>query len=150
MPRFQHRHASHPDSNKNLNARRVTEKSLRAGREAVSTGLVDDDKIAWLGNGEFHAIGEKVERRAQRADDRDVFAHLVARSAAHAIADCRRVVLADHLPEITRCRKVVMQAAVGDEENLTARDFAIDDTRYIDASFSDEVTAEFDDEFGMW
>ena len=36
------------------------------------------------------------------------------------VADDYRIILADHLTEISRCGEVVMQAAIGDEEHLTA------------------------------
>ena len=41
-------------------------------------------------------------------------------------ADRHRIVLADHLPEVPRRGQMVMQAAVGDEEDLAARDLSVD------------------------
>ena len=48
------------------------------------------------------------------------------RRAAHAVGDQHRVVLADHLAEVARRGEVMVQAAVGDQEHVAARDLLVD------------------------
>ena len=53
-----------------LRRRRMTQEAGRACGEAVSARLQHDDQIAHVRLGQLHPVGEQVERRAQRADDR--------------------------------------------------------------------------------
>jgi len=49
------------------------------------------------------------------ADHRDAFART---GGAHPVADRDRIILADHLAEVAESGQVVVQATVGDEEDL--------------------------------
>ena len=60
-----------------------------------------------------------------------------------------RIVLADHLAEVAGRREMMMQAAVGDEEHLAARNLAVDDAADVDAGLADQVAAELDDELRL-
>ena len=51
-----------------------------------------------------------------------------------------------HLAEVAGRGEVVVQAAVGDQEHLAARDLAIEHPADVHAGFADEVAAELDDE----
>ena len=39
---------------------------------------------------------------------------------------------------------MMMQAAVGDEENVAARDLAVEDAAYVHAGLADQVTAQLE------
>ena len=68
----------------------------------------------------------------------------LAPRALHAVADHHRIVLADHLAEVAGRREMVVQAAVGDEEHVAARNLAVDDAAHVDAGLADEIAAELD------
>ena len=48
----------------------MREKAHRAGGAAVGAGHEHHDQVARLGARQLHAVGQQVERRAQRADHR--------------------------------------------------------------------------------
>ena len=99
-----------------FNACRMAQESLRTGSETIGSGLVDHHQIAGFGFGEFHAVGQQVERGAQGADDGGGFRF----GRVHAVADGGRVVLADDLAEVSGGGEVVVQATVGDEVGVSA------------------------------
>ena len=70
----------------------------------------------------------------------------LALAALHAVADADRIVLADHLAEVAARREMMMQAAVGDEEYVAARNLAVDDRANVDARLADEIAPELDHE----
>src|SRR3970040_1513670 len=127
--------AIHKDllSNQHLRWRRVAKECRGARGEAVSSRLENHDQIADIGLRHFHVVGEQVERRAKRADHRSDF----ALTAYYLVADYDRIVLAYHLSEVPRRGEMVMQAAVGHQEYLAARDLAVDDSADINARFTD-------------
>ena len=84
--------------------RRMAQETVRAGGEAVGTGLVDDHEVADCGLGQLHAVGQQVEWGAQWADDGGGFRFL----RSHAVANGDRVVLADDLAEVAGGGKVLV------------------------------------------
>ena len=104
---------------------------------------MDGHEVADFCPGKLHPVGQKVERRAQRAGDRRRF----ALGRIHAVADDDRVVLADDLTKVAGSRQMVVQAAVGDEEELSVREFTVDDPGDVETGLADEIASEFDDEF---
>src|SRR5215831_10897542 len=107
----------------------MTEESGRTRSEPVRARLEHRDQVARVRLRELHAVGEEVERSAERADHGSDF----ALAALHAVAHDDGIVLADHLAEIARSRQVMVQAAVGHEENLTAGDLAVDHPADVEA-----------------
>jgi uncharacterized protein involved in type VI secretion and phage assembly len=77
---------------------------VRARAEAIGPRLEHDDEIAGLRFGQVHSVGQEVERRAQRSDDRC----RLAAARLHSIADSHWIVLADHLAEVARRGEMVM------------------------------------------
>src|SRR6188472_12070 len=114
---------------------RVAQKSLRTGGRTVGARLEHDDEVAGFGYGEVHPVGEQIERRAQRSDDRG----RLAAGADDPISDRDRVILADHLAEVPTRREMMMEAAVGHQQYVLARDLAVDDATDVDAGFADQV-----------
>ena len=54
-----------------------------------------------------------------------------------------------HLAEVAGRREVMVQAAVGDQEHLAARDLAVDDAADVDAGLADQIAAELDHELRL-
>jgi hypothetical protein len=67
---------------------------------------------------------------------------------AKRVAIATGIVAAHHGAEIARSGKLVMQAAIGDEEHLAVADLAVDDPRQIDARLANQIAAQFDAERG--
>ena len=44
----------------------------------------------------------------------------------------------------------MVQSAVGDEEDLTARNLAIHHARHVESGLADEIAAELDDQRHAW
>src|SRR5882724_10029084 len=132
-------------SNQHFSGRRMAEKCRGARGEAVGARLKHDDEIADLGFRHLHAVGEQVERRAQRADH----AHDFALAADYAVAHHHGIILPYDLPEISGRSQVVVQAPVGYQEYLPPRDLAVDDAADINARFADQVAAQFDHDLGL-
>ena len=120
----------------------MAQEALRARARAVGARLEHDDQVADFGDGEVHAVGEQIERRAQRADDRRRLARGRRRSGCRSPPDSSCASPGRNCPS----RQVMVQAAVGDQEHLAARDLAVDDAADVDAGFADQVAAELDDE----
>src|SRR5690242_10625491 len=126
--------------NERLDHRRMAQECLRAGRCAVRAGLEDRDEIAGSRNGEVHPVGEQVERRAERSDH----GRYLALRTFDPVADDDRVILAQHLSEVSRRGEVMVKPSVGDQEYLSARDLAVDDATHVKPRFADDVAAELD------
>ncbi len=105
---------------------------------------MDDDQIARLRFGKFHALSQQIERRAQGANHRNCFESC----GNHPVTDGDRVVLADYLAEIARRRQMVVQATVGDQEGLATRGLAVKDARDVEAGLTHQVASKFDHQFG--
>src|SRR6185312_6793576 len=90
-------------------------------------------------------VRQEIQRCAQGADDTDV----LPSTATHAVGDQHRVVLANDLAEVSGSRQVMVQAAIGNQEDLAAGDLPIDHAAHIDAGFADQVTAELDGELRL-
>src|SRR3954468_1610346 len=116
----------------------MAQEGSRTRAQPVGSRLEHHDQVSHLGARHLHAVRKEVEGRAQRADDGNNF----SRRAADAIAHRHRIVLADDLAEIARRRQMVMQAAVGHEETMTAGHLAVDYAADIDARFADEESTE--------
>ena len=106
----------------------VAEKRRRAGAPTVGAGLKYDDQIADFGMRNFDLITEQIQRRTQAADDIGQLTLVVI----HAVADGDRIVAPEDLAKVSRCRELMVQPAVGDQECPPARHFAIDDPADID------------------
>src|SRR6185369_15671351 len=120
----------------------MAQESLRARGEPVRTRLEYDDEVAGLRFREVHPVGEEIERRAERSHD----GRGLPPGAYDPIADFDRIVFADDLAEVAGRREMVMQAAVGHEEYVAARNFPVDDAADVDAGRSDQIAAELDHE----
>src|SRR5882672_4153936 len=123
----------------------VSKESRRARREAIRARLQHDHEITDISLGQVHAIGEQIQRRAQRPDYRGNLAF----GSPYAIADDDRVVLADDLAEVAGSGEMVMQPAIGHEKHAAARELAVDDATDIEARLTDQVTTQFQHEFCM-
>src|SRR5205823_6211032 len=122
-------------SNANFKRRGMAEKCQRARRQSISTGLEYRHEVAGMRFCKVHSVRQRIERRAQRSDDRGVL-------AAHAldlVADDDRIIFADHLSEVSRGREMVMQATVGHQKHFAARDLAVDDAANIKACLAHEI-----------
>jgi hypothetical protein len=102
-------------SEQNLGGRRMTQETQRTCRRAVGPGLKNNDPIADVSLGQPHPVGQKVQRRAQRSDDRSDLVF-----AAELVADGDRVVFPQHLPKIAGSSKMMMKSAVRDKERLVS------------------------------
>lgn len=85
--------------------------------------LEDDDQIANVGDRQPSALGEQVERGALRARRWKRFRRFAQASCCHEATGY----FADYLSEAARGGKVLVQAAIGDEKGLPARNPAVDD-----------------------
>ena len=74
----------------------MVQKGGRTGASAVGARLKRHDKIPSIRHGDFHMLGEHIERRAQRAHHRNGFSF----AASYAVAHRYGVVLADDLAEV--------------------------------------------------
>src|SRR5690606_19934159 len=100
--------------NEDLAGRALAEKCRGAGAGAVGPRAEDRDEVADLGTGQQRLVGEPVERRAQAADDIRLFDRLRTVPAG----DRRRVIAPHDSAEVARSGELVVQAAVGDQEDL--------------------------------
>src|SRR5262249_17035370 len=116
----------------------MAQKAGRARREAVGAGLEDNNQVANIAVRQLDLVGQEVEGRAQTADDADGFVRLLA----HAVADRNGVIAPDDLTEIAGRRELMVEAAIGHQEYLAARYFAVDHPRDVDSSFADDISAE--------
>ena len=125
-----------------LGRRRVAQERRRARGEAVGAGLEHHDEVPWCAS----ASSMRSASRSSGVHSGPTTEAIsrVGRCTRLPIDD--RIVLADHLAEVAGRREMMVQAAVGDEEDLAARDLAVDDAADVDAGFADQVAAEFDDE----
>src|SRR6266487_803218 len=105
----------------------MTEEPTRTRRRAIGPRLKYYDEVTGLCICHFHAVGQKVERRAQGTHDRGN----ASGSTGDMIPDADGIILADDLAEISRRREMMVQPAVGDQEHLAARDLAIDHSAHI-------------------
>ena len=128
--------------NQDFDYRWMPEKGLGAGTRAIGTRLENDNQIIWVGHGQGHLVGQNVERGAQGADDAGYLGLLGVHLRAHG----GRVILADHLAEIARCREVMVQSAIDHQKNLATRHLAVDDPGDVNACFANQVAAQLDDQ----
>src|SRR5690606_11122423 len=124
--------------NEHLSRRPLAEEGGRARGGSVGSRAEDRHEIAFLRTRQLSLVGEAVERSAEAADDRG----LLRRRRVESRRDRRRVIAPDHGAEVARGGKLVVQPAVGDEENLPMAFLAVDDPRQVHASFPDEVSAQ--------
>src|SRR5689334_760211 len=112
----------------------MTQECCRAGRKPIGTGLENDNQVSLLGHRELRAICKEIERRAKWSHHRGDFER-----TASLRRDQNRIVLSEHLTEVAGSGEVVMQAAIGDQEDLPARDLPIDHPADIYARLADDV-----------
>src|SRR5580765_5328933 len=147
--RFRSNHPHSPlmrrSSNEYLRRSRVAQKCDRARGQTVSTRLEHDDEVADPGLRHLHAVGEKVERRAQRPDHVHDLTLLPDDPVTHDYG----IVLAYDLSEVAGRGQVLVQAAVGYQEHLAARNLAVEDTAGIDSRLAHEVATELDPRAGL-
>ena len=122
--------------------RRVTQKTDGAGRQAIGARLEDDHQVADLRTGHLQVVSQQVQGRAERAD----YGGQLPGTTGHPIADQYRIVLAQHLAKVARCRQVLVQTSIGHQEDATARHLAIDNPGDIDARLADQIAAQFNDQ----
>src|SRR5262249_33041141 len=118
----------------------MAEKRGGARRQAVCARLEHGDQAARGRLRELHAVGEQVERSAQRADH----AGDLPLRADDAVSNYHRIILPDDLSEVSGRCEMMVQSSVGDQEYMAARDFAVDDTADVEARLADDVAAELD------
>jgi hypothetical protein len=98
------------------------------------------DQVADIRLRQIHPIRQQVERGAEWADHGRCFSGL----AHDFVSNQHGIVFSQHLAEIARCREVVVQTAVGHEENLAAGNFAVDDAADVDSGLLHQKAAELD------
>src|SRR5690349_19744982 len=110
----------------------MAKKRGRTCCKAVRPGLEHGDQVTDIGLGEFSCFSNDIQWRAQWANDENGFPLV----PAHAIADDYRVVFADDLAKVTGCGEMVMQASIGYEKHMPARNLAIDNAADVEASLA--------------
>lgn len=121
----------------------MAQELVRTGRETVRSGLEDGNEVTYLGARQLHTISQNVEGCAKRPHNRGRF-HIVG---TYPVCDGNGIVLANHLAEIPRCGKVVMQTTVRNQEDLAPRHFAIQHFANVQSGFSDDVATELEYQF---
>jgi len=115
------------------------------GAGAIGPGAEDRDQIADIGARKLGLVGKPVQRGAKAADDRR---SLFGRCAEFR-GDGSRIVTADNCAEIARGRELVVQSAVGDEEDLAMAFLPVDDPGQIDPRFPDQPATQLDRKVGV-
>src|SRR5215831_745200 len=92
----------------NFGWRRMAEKRERARRSAIGARLEDADEVPYTRLWQPNVSAEGVERRTQRPHDVDD----LRRGSIEPVHDADREVALDDLSQISRCREVVVHAAV--------------------------------------
>ena len=96
----------------------MAQESRRARCWTIGAGLEHHHQVADVRSGQLDLVREKVERCAKAPDNADRF----LRRAVHLVADGDRIVPPDDLAEVAGSRKMMVQATVGDQKDLTALD----------------------------
>ena len=78
---------------------------------------------------------QEIQRGAKAPNDIYDFGWLLI----HSIPNGYRVIPSDDLAEITRRSQLMMEPPIGDEENLPARRFTVDNSRNVDACFTNDI-----------
>ena len=115
-----------------------------AGARAISARLKNRDEVPNFRRADLDVLGEDVERRAQRSDDAEwaALANVVV-----AGSDGDRGVLPDDLAKVATGGQMVVEAAVGDQEDMASGNLFVDDAGDIDACFANQVTSQFQLDF---
>ena len=114
----------------------------RTSRAAVGARLEDYYQVANLGSGQFNAVPQQVNRCAELTDH----ARGLARRFVHSVADRDWVVTPDYLPEVTRCRELMMQSPVNDQIGSAARLFTVNYAGHIHPAFADYIPPKLHDD----
>ena len=118
----------------------LAKKGLRTGRQSISAGQEDGDKVTGLRTRHHDVIGESIERRAEAADNIGFF----ARGLVHPPGQSHRIIAAHDLAEIARCGELMMHAAIGDQKDLAVAFLSIEDPGEIDARLAHQPAPQFD------
>src|SRR4249919_775263 len=112
----------------------MSQEGSGAGGESIGASLEQHDQISDLGVWQSYIVAQQVQGCAQTADHRD---RLVDR-LGEAVANRNWVISPDHLPEVSGCGQLVVQAAVDHDVFTAAGLFTVQHPGDVDPALADD------------